>query len=146
VSSWLSFACVLIKGEVFKQVGLLDEGFFMYFEDAEFCRRARQSGWLALYYPHARVVHLRGRSSPVKAQTRSKKRLARYYYESRTRYFYLSYGWHGVILANLAWWLGRLISKPRQILGRVDKVAVESYWLDIWTNWRRPLRPYTQPD
>lgn len=143
---WTSFACVLIRDEVFQQVGLLDEGYFMYFEDVEFCRRARKAGWGIVHNPDARVVHLRGGSSPVKAQTRLKKRVPRYFYESRTRFFYQAHGWLGLTAANLLWWLGRLVSKTRQLLGRADKAAVEGQWLDIWINWLKPMKAYTHPE
>ncbi len=142
---WTSFACVLIRHEVFAQIGLLDEGYFMYFEDVEFCRRARTAGWVIVHNPEARVVHLRGGSSPVKEKTRQKKRLPRYFHESRTRFFYQSYGWFGLTAANLMWWIGRLVSKSRQVLGRSDKAAIERQWLDIWINWIHPLKSYTHP-
>jgi len=142
---WTSFACVLIRCEVFQQIGLLDEGYFMYYEDAEFCHRVYKSGWQIVHNPDARVVHLRGGSSPVKRNTQLKKRLPSYYYESRARYFYQIYGFGGLTLANLFWWLGRLISKSRQIFGRCDKAVSEKKWLDIWTNWLHPLKSYTHP-
>lgn len=142
---WTSFACVLIKDEVFRQVGLLDESYFMYFEDIEFCHRVLQSGWTIAHNPAAHVVHLRGGSSAVKAQTRLKKRVPKYFYESRTRYFYQTYGWLGLTAANLLWWLGRIVSGTRQLLGRSDKAVVEGQWLDIWINWLNPLKPYTLP-
>lgn len=143
---WTSFACVLVRREVFEQIGLLDEGYFMYFEDVEFCWRARKAGWDIVHEPAARVVHLRGGSSPVKERSRQKKRLPQYYYESRTRLLYQIYGWWGLTLANLMWWLGRVISKTRQVLGRPDKTAIECQWRDIWINWLQPLKPYTHPD
>ena len=143
---WSSFACVLIKKKVFDDLGLMDDGYFMYFEDAEFCHRARKAGWKVLNEPSAHVVHLRGGSSPVKENTKLKKRLPRYYYESRTRYFYQTYGWLGLTLANILWSVGRIISKARQILGRRDKAISEKKWLDIWINWLNPLKPYIHPD
>ncbi|MDO8413345.1 MAG: glycosyltransferase family 2 protein [Gallionellaceae bacterium] len=143
---WTSFACVLIRDEVFQQLGLLDEGYFMYFEDVEFCHRVGQAGWEIVHNPKARVVHLRGGSSPVKKQTRLKKRVPRYFYESRTRYFYQAFGWLGFMSANLLWWAGRIISGIRQLLGRSDKAVIEGQWLDIWTNWRNPLKHYTLPN
>ncbi len=142
---WTSFACVLIKHEVFKEIGLLDEGYFMYFEDVEFCHRASKAGWSIVHNPEARVVHLRGGSSSVKTQTKLKKRVPKYFYASRTRYYYQTYGWAGLISANLLWWTGRVISKSRQLLGRSDKAAIEGQWLDIWTNWLNPLKPYPLP-
>ncbi|MES9899570.1 MAG: glycosyltransferase family 2 protein [Sedimenticola sp.] len=142
---WTSFACVLINDELFQQIGLLDDGYFMYFEDVEFCYRAQKSGWRVVHNPEARVVHLRGGSSPVKEQVRLKKRVPRYFYESRTRFFYQAYGRLGLTAANLCWWLGRLLSKLRQLLGRTDKAAIAGQWLDIWTNWLRPSAPYIHP-
>jgi N-acetylglucosaminyl-diphospho-decaprenol L-rhamnosyltransferase len=142
---WTSFACVLIKDDVIQQVDLLDEGYFMYFEDIEFCHRARQAGWKITHNPAAHVVHLRGGSSPVKEQARKKKRVPKYYYASRTRYFYQTYGWAGLTRANLLWWLGRIVSRTRQLFGRSDKAAIEGQWLDIWTNWLDPLKPKTVP-
>lgn len=142
---WTSFACVLIKDEVFQHIGLLDEGYFMYFEDVEFCHRIRKAGWSIVHNPEAHVVHLRGGSSPVKEQTRLKKRVPRYYYESRARFYCQAYGWLGLTAANLMWWLGRSISRTRQLIGRADKSTVERQWLDIWTNWLNPMKPYTPP-
>ena len=142
---WTSFACVLVGHEVFDRIGLLDEGYFMYFEDAAFCHRARRAGFDIVNIPDARVVHLRGGSSPVKARAQAKKRLPRYFYESRSRYFFQTRGWLGLTAANLMWWLGRLISKTRQVLGRTDKASIQRQWLDIWTNWTQPLRACTRP-
>lgn len=143
--SWSSFACVLIRKEVFDDVGLMDEGYFMYFEDAEFCHRASNAGWKIVNDPSAKVVHLRGGSSSVKKNTALNKRLPKYYYESRTRYFYQLYGWAGLTIANLLWTMGRVISKTRQTLGRRDKAVSQKQWLDIWTNWLNPLKNYTHP-
>lgn len=142
---WTSFACVLVRHAVIEQIGPLDDGYFMYFEDVEFCYRARKAGWGIVHNPEAHVVHLRGGTSPVKEKSRLRKRLPRYFYESRTRLFYQLYGWPGLTAANLMWWLGRLISKLRQLSGRSDKVAIELQWLDIWTNWLDPLRHYSLP-
>lgn len=142
---WTSFACVMIRHEVLQQAGLLDEGYFMYFEDVAFCHKARRAGWGIVHNPEASVVHLRGGTSTVKAASMQKKRVPRYYYESRTRYFYQFYGFSGLWAANVLWWLGRSIAKLRLWLGHRDKVAIERQWLDIWINCCHPLRAYTAP-
>ena len=144
--SWSSFACVLIKKEVFDSIGLLDEGFFMYFEDAEYCLRAKKNGWNTVNIPSARVIHLGGKSSTFNKDTDFKKRLPRFYYEARTRYFYKIYGRLGLILANILWWLGRSISKLRQTLGNTNKSSIDMMWIDIWTNCLNPLKKYTHPN
>jgi GT2 family glycosyltransferase len=59
---WVSGACLLVRRAVAEQVGLLDERFFLYTEDVDFCASVRKAGWTVLFTPAAEVVHLRGRS------------------------------------------------------------------------------------
>jgi GT2 family glycosyltransferase len=129
---WTSFAAVLIRGAAVERVGPLDERFFMYYEDVDYCRRARQLGWRVLHEPRARVVHLRGGSSPVKALQAALKRRPRYFYASRTRYFRNAYGALGLLAANLAWTAGRGIAFARELAGQKEPHAVERELLDIW--------------
>jgi N-acetylglucosaminyl-diphospho-decaprenol L-rhamnosyltransferase len=136
---WMSFAAVLIRSEVLESAGMLDENFFLYFEDCEYCYRARKAGWDIFYVPDARIVHLHGKSSQVVENISQAKRLPKYYYASRTRYFRLRYGIVGPTLANLAWCCGRVISKTRETLGKKERHLPENAWRDIWTNWSDPL-------
>jgi len=144
---WTSFACVMIRREVLERVGLLDDGFFMYFEDVELSFRAGEAGWRILHEPTARVVHLRGGSSPVKSRARLRKRLPRYFYESRARYFYKLYGRTGLLAANTWWTFGWAISLFRSLVQNTYTTsACESQWRDIWINFWTPMAPYTHPE
>ena len=60
---WVTGACMLARREAVEAVGGFDEGFFMYCEDIDICRRIRAEGWRVLYLPEASVGHYRGRSS-----------------------------------------------------------------------------------
>ncbi len=60
---WVSGACMVVRREAIKDVGLLDERFFMYWEDADWCRRMRDKGWKVMYFPQSSVVHFVGGSS-----------------------------------------------------------------------------------
>jgi len=132
---------VLIRREVFDRIGLLDEGYFMYFDDMDFCRRAWQAGFTTLYWPRARVVHLRGGSGPVKQLTAERRRPPRYWYASRSRYYAKFYGRTGLWLANFCWYAGRVISLVREAFRLKQPHTYERQWLDIWTNALNPLRP-----
>jgi GT2 family glycosyltransferase len=59
----ISAACLMLRKEVVEQVGVLDERFFMYLEDMDYCIRVRQAGWKLYYLPHCEIVHLAGASS-----------------------------------------------------------------------------------
>ena len=139
---WTSFACVLIRHAVVEQIGLMDEGYFMYFDDLDYCRKARNAGWEILHLPQARVVHLRGGSSSVKADVAARKRPKEYYYASRSRYFATFYGSWGLAIANLAWLAGRGISFIRELLGNKQPHICEYEAQDIWQNWRDPMKPF----
>jgi N-acetylglucosaminyl-diphospho-decaprenol L-rhamnosyltransferase len=60
---WVSGACMIVPAERFRAVGLLDEGYFMYWEDADWCLRARLSGYSVIYEPALVVTHHQGASS-----------------------------------------------------------------------------------
>lgn len=60
---WISGACLMTRRDLFEQLGGLDESFFLYWEDADYCRRALGAGWHTLYVPTAVVHHSVGASS-----------------------------------------------------------------------------------
>ena len=78
---WVSGACLLVRRTAYEQVGLLDEDFFMYFEDNDWCLRLRQAGWKNYYHPAESIVHLGGQSLARNPQAQSS-------YEASLRYFY----------------------------------------------------------
>jgi GT2 family glycosyltransferase len=59
---WVSGACLLVRRSDAEAVGLLDERYFMYTEDVDFCAAIRALGRRVLFAPGVQVVHLRGRS------------------------------------------------------------------------------------
>lgn len=128
---WVSFACALIPSSVLNTVGMLDEGYFMYFEDAEYCARALDHGFKLVYDPNASAVHLRGGSSTLRKDEVELKRMPSFYYRSRSRYLLQRGGRLNCLWANLGWYGGSLIAVTKRILGRgggLNQLA----WLDIW--------------
>ena len=59
-------AFMMVRREVIEQVGLLDEDFFMYGEDIDWCYRIKQAGWRIVYYPKTKIIHYKGGSSKKK--------------------------------------------------------------------------------
>ena len=131
---WTSFAAVMVKKEVFDEIGLLDDGYFMYFEDTDFCRRMRPAGWKVLHWPAARVVHTRGGSSEVKSRVAARERPPAYLYASRARYFLKYYGRLGLWLANALWSLGAVVNELRVLVQRRRRARCQREALDIWSS------------
>jgi GT2 family glycosyltransferase len=65
---WVSGACLLVRRRAAEQVGLLDERYFLYTEDVDFCASIRAAGWTVLFTPVCEIVHLRGRSRATAAR------------------------------------------------------------------------------
>lgn len=63
---WVSGACMVVRRETLGDISPLDERFFLYFEDADLCRRAREAGWRVFYLPGIEVLHQTGGSSRSK--------------------------------------------------------------------------------
>lgn len=136
---WTSFACVMIRREVFADIGLLDDGYFMYYEDCDFCRRARLAGWRIGHCDTARIMHLEGGSGAVPATIRMRRRPAKYFYESRSRYFRRFGGRTNLLLANLCWNAGRVVSGLREVLRTKKPHVCAREWLDIWAGSMQKL-------
>jgi len=63
---WVSGACMVVRRRAIDEVGLMDTRFFLYWEDADWCRRMWQKGWKVVYHPTPTVVHSVGTSSSTK--------------------------------------------------------------------------------
>jgi len=60
---WVSGACLTVRRSLFEEIGLLDEGYFMYIEDVDLCQRVHRAGYKVVYLPQTSVIHHIGRSS-----------------------------------------------------------------------------------
>jgi N-acetylglucosaminyl-diphospho-decaprenol L-rhamnosyltransferase len=143
---WMSFASILLRAEMVDAIGMMDEGFFMYSEDVEYCWRARRAGWRAVHEPAARAIHHRGGSSEVKSQTAARKRVPAYFHASRTRLLATLYGRAAPVLANLGWHLGRALSLLSPLIGKTRPRMPEKMARDIWINAFDPWGDRRHPE
>lgn len=107
---WLSGASMLIRSQLFRDIGLMDEGYFLYYEETDFCRRAERLGWSFWYVPQSRVVHLVGKSTGITDIRKRRNRRASYWFESRRRYFIKHHGVAYAVLADAALATGTALS------------------------------------
>lgn len=102
---WVSGASMIIRRQVIENIGLMDEKYFLYFEEVDFCRRAQQAAWQCWHVPASRVIHLEGASTGIRAKA---TRRAGYWYDSRRRFFAKHYGVTGLFAADVLWTVGRM--------------------------------------
>jgi hypothetical protein len=129
-ADWLSGASLLIRKSVFDAIGLLDDHYFMYYEETDFCRRARRTGFTCRYLPQSRVVHLVGQASGV-VHGRPKRR-PDWWFDARRRYFIQNCGRPHAILADLAWFLGSPLFHAKRIILRRPNPDPEHFLADLW--------------
>ncbi|MEM1012995.1 MAG: glycosyltransferase family 2 protein [Planctomycetota bacterium] len=117
-ADWMAGASLLVRREVFDQVGYMDEAYFMYFEEVAFCRETMRAGFERWYVPKSRVVHLVGQASGISGKVT--KRMPTYWFDSRRRYFLTQLGTLRATLADAAWLTGFGLWRLRRRFQRKD--------------------------
>ncbi len=90
---WVQGCALIARREVYEQIGPLDEGYVMFFEETDWCRRARQHGWRVVYVGGARITHYGGQST---GQVEANKHI--HFQRSKLRYYRKFHG-RGLALA-----------------------------------------------
>ncbi len=90
---WITGAAMMVRRSVLDEVGLFDEGFFMYSEELDLCRRIRAAGWEIVYLPTAQVFHYVGKSSEQVVAARHI-----HFQASKVRY---ACKYHGAVVAEV---------------------------------------------
>jgi N-acetylglucosaminyl-diphospho-decaprenol L-rhamnosyltransferase len=141
-ADWVAGASMLVRSSVFEEVGLLDEGYFLYFEEVDFCLRAYRAGWSCWYVPQSRVVHLVGQSTGVTNPKTSRNRLPSYWFDSRRRYFIKNYGPLYTLVIDCVWFVGQVLWEARRLLQRRPRVDPAAMFIDYARNsvFRRGFR------
>jgi hypothetical protein len=126
-TDWVSGASMIIRREVPETAGLLDEGYFTYFDDIDYCFNAKKKGWPTWYVPSSRVVHLVGQTTGVNSKP---KRLPSYLFEARRRHFLKNHGALCAAMADAGKILGLSLWRLRVLLTGKEDSAPPNYLFD----------------
>jgi hypothetical protein len=128
---WICGASMLIRPEVLESIGGMDENYFLYFEETDFCYRAKKAGFATWYVPESRVMHIRGQSTTVTDLTRGPERLPSYWFESRRRYFAMTYGVGHAIGIDIVAFLACSIGVVKRVARGRTHTATPHYIRDL---------------
>lgn len=131
---WVAGASMIIRREVFDDIGLMDEDYFLYFEETDFCLQASRKGWECWYVPQSIATHFVGQSTGVVSGDKLKRRRPKYWFESRQRYFLKNHGLLYTMLADITWGVGFAIWRVRRILQRKPDTEPVYMLRDFWRN------------
>lgn len=112
----VSGSCMFIRRQVYEQIGGLDEQFFAYQEDSDYCMRARQAGWKVMYVPLSSIIHYGGeggsKTQPYYAIFQWHRSYFLYYRKhfAREHFFLFNWFYYLVMIAKLLFaWLKRFV-------------------------------------
>jgi GT2 family glycosyltransferase len=133
---WVPGCYYLIRREVIDQVGLFDPRFFLYYEEVDHCKRAKQAGWKVVYYPHTTVVHIGGESAKsVDELNAASRQVPKLQIESELLYFRKHHGLPGLAWHMLLVTLGDLILALKALLKRRGLPAIKACWEHARVTW-----------
>jgi GT2 family glycosyltransferase len=124
-------ACMMVRREALDQVGFLDEDYFLFLEETDWCYRMKKAGWKIYHNPQVEVYHFQGKSAEAE-----RKRAKVEYYRSRYHFFKKNKG-------NLKWvilLIGLLIRLGFELLSMAVASVVTFFAIK---GWRKKLAIYT---
>ncbi len=125
------FCALLIRRDVIEEVGLLDEAFFLYYEDMDYCRRAKAAGWRVRLRPDAHVYHdvsasSGGRDSPME----------RYWMAQSSGRYFRKHGRGPRLLLIIPFRLASALKMTARLLAQGKHEALRAYWAGLAVGWR----------
>ena len=107
---WVSGAGFFFSKKVQQTMGLMDEAYFLYYEEVDFMRQAKQCGIPVLSVPSSKIVHIAGVSTQIVGGKSNNKPMPVYWYQSWYRFFYKNYTAPYAFSCGIAWVLGRVVN------------------------------------
>ncbi|MEE2657772.1 MAG: glycosyltransferase [Candidatus Latescibacterota bacterium] len=142
----LSGSCMLVRRQVLQEVGGLDDDYFMYGEDLDWCFRMKEAGWRIRYIPDTEIIHFRGesgRAESVRIQFRKNEAMAIFvqkHMRNRYRFFPVAFLHIGILIYGIYSFIGplaRMLALPL-----LDGVLVfASLWLGVAMRYHPSIVP-----
>ena len=131
-TDWVAGASMIVRREVIEQIGSLDEGYYTYFDDIDYCRMAHDAGWPTWYVPQSRVIHLVGKTTGVTDKTAAARvqRRPGYWFAARRRYLLKHHSRLYAALADAAFLIGFTLWRVRRRIQRLADLDPEHLLFD----------------
>lgn len=130
---WLAGASMMMRSSMLNEIGLFDETFFLYFEETDLCKRARNKRWKTVYVKESKVIHIGSVSTGMKKW----ERIPGYWLDSRRHYFCKNHGYLYATFATFARLLGGTAWRIRAAIQGISSPEPEpKYFLrDLLRHW-----------
>lgn len=101
-ADWLAGASFMVSNEYINTIGLIDDDYFLYFEELDFCLQGQRNNMPCWYIPSSKVYHAVGAATGISDHRKKAPRRPQYWFDSRRRFFLKNYGVIKLILCDLA--------------------------------------------
>lgn len=132
---WVPGCYYLVRRAVLDQIGLFDPRFFLYFEEVDHCRRARDAGWTVTYLPETSVVHVGGESAKSVAVLSRDRQISELQIESEILYMRKHFGAGGLAAHLLLAIFGDAILAFKDLVKRRGIALAWSRFRLSWVTW-----------
>ena len=124
-------ATVFVRRELYEQMGGIDEKFELYFEETDWCYRAKKAGWKILYTPDATIVHLGAHSTSKNPELSSVR-----FYRAQSYFYRKNYGMFKYIALKIITVVGLKFWLARTLKGYITKkIDAEKLKARAWSYW-----------
>ena len=111
---WVAGAAMMIRRQVIEAIGPLDEGYFAYFEDMDYCLNAKRANWPTWYVPESLIFHHEGCSSGILQEMKTRR--PAYWFRARRRFFLKNFGITYSAFADVSYLVGCLLGRIQRVL------------------------------
>jgi N-acetylglucosaminyl-diphospho-decaprenol L-rhamnosyltransferase len=108
-TDWLAGASFMVSNKYINKIGLIDDAYFLYFEELDFCLQGQRNNMPCWYIPSSRVYHAVGAATGISDQSKKAPRRPQYWFDSRRRFFLKNYGVIKLVCCDLAFIMGYAI-------------------------------------
>ncbi|SLN68177.1 N-acetylglucosaminyl-diphospho-decaprenol L-rhamnosyltransferase [Roseovarius litorisediminis] len=131
---WVSGASFMMRRSVLDETGLMDDGYFLYFEETDLMKRVRKAGHAIWHVTESRVVHIAGQATGMRPGAGKPQRVPSFWLRSRNKFFRDHYGWLGLGVANFMFLAGDVVYRTHRLL-RSKPIENPPYlWRDYMLN------------
>lgn len=131
IVDWVSGAAFLLRTDAIGDGPVMDDQYFLYFEETDMMLNLTRQGWKIRHVPQARVVHIGGLSTGVEHSAAQPKRLPAYWFQSWRRYFRKNYGLFYAVVAAAAKTIGVFAYRAKQAIRGKTNAKPRRYIQDV---------------
>jgi len=131
---WVAGASMMIKASVLEKAPEMDEKFFLYYEEVDYCLKVKNNAWECWYVPGSKVIHYVGAATGISDMRKKAPRRPRYWFDSRRRYFIKNNGKTSTLVTDVVFMICYFLWRLRRQIQKKDDLDPPMFLWDYFKN------------